>query len=173
MLVYNDFMDDNPQVLYSWKAPLRPYKKRSGLIVRFYLAVSLLLSAIMFFFGDRILIVPIWALVFLFYVLTITPPPEVDNKITTFGLNAAGVTLRWESLSHFYFGKRFGFYTLTVVSRAPYFYHAYMVIPNIEGKKKITEILSNHLMFQEKPEKTLTDKILDVLSALVPDEEAT
>ena len=166
-------MDDNPQVLYSWKAPLRPYKKRSGLIVRFYLAVSLLLSAIMFFFGDRILIVPIWALVFLFYVLTITPPPEVDNKITTFGLNAAGVTLRWESLSHFYFGKRFGFYTLTVVSRAPYFYHAYMVIPNIEGKKKITEILSNHLMFQEKPEKTLTDKILDVLSALVPDEEAT
>ena len=173
MLVYNDFMDDNPQVLYSWKAPLRPYKKRSGLIVRFYLAVSLLLSAIMFFFGDRILIVPIWALVFLYYVLTITPPPEVDNKITTFGLNAAGVTLRWESLSHFYFGKRFGFYTLTVVSRAPYFYHAYMVIPNIEGKKKITEILSNHLMFQEKPEKTLTDKILDVLSALVPDEEAT
>ena len=166
-------MDDNPQVLYSWKAPLRPYKKRSGLIVRFYLAVSLLLSAIMFFFGDKILIIPIWALVFLFYVLTITPPPEVDNKITTFGLNAAGITLRWESLSHFYFGKRFGFYTLTVVSRAPYFYHAYMVIPNIEGKKKITEILSNHLMFQEKPEKTLTDKILDVLSALVPDEEAT
>ncbi|KKP67633.1 MAG: hypothetical protein UR68_C0039G0010 [Candidatus Roizmanbacteria bacterium GW2011_GWA2_35_19] len=166
-------MDDNPQVLYSWKAPLRPYKKRSGLIVRFYLAVSLLLSAIMFFFGDKILIIPIWALVFLFYVLTITPPPEVDNKITTFGLNAAGITLRWESLSHFYFGKRFGFYTLTVVSRAPYFYHAYMVIPSIEGKKKITEILSGHLMFQEKPEKTLTDKMLDALSVLVPDDETT
>ena len=164
-------MEQNPQVVFSWRAPLRPYKKQAGLILRFYLAVAFLLSAIMFFFGDKILLIPIWALVFLFYVLTITPPPEVENKITTFGIDAAGVTLRWEILSHFYFGKRFGFYTLTVVGQAPYFYHAYLVVPNENVKNKLIQILSNHLIYQEKPQKNITDKAVDFLSNLVPDEK--
>ena len=125
---------ENPQVVFSWKAPIRPYKKRSGLVLRFYLAVALLLSLIVFFFGDRILIIPIWAVLFLFYVLTITPPPEIENKITKFGLETAGLTLRWELLSDFYFSKRFGFYVLTVISHAPYFYHAYLVVPDEEDE---------------------------------------
>jgi len=164
-------MNENPQVIFSWKAPLRPYKKQSGVILRFYLSVALLLSLIMFFFGDKILLIPIWALVFIFYVLTITPPPEVENKITTFGVDASGVTLRWEALSHFYFGKRFGFYTLTIVSQSPYFYHVYLVVPNEEMKKRLIGILSAHLLYQEKPQKTITDKMLDWVSFLIPDEE--
>lgn len=164
-------MNENPQVKFSWRAPLRPYKKQSSLILKFYLTVALLLSLIVFFFGDKILIIPIWALVFIFYVLTITPPPEVENKITTFGIDAAGVTLRWEMLSHFYFGKRFGFYTLTVVSQSPYFYHLYLVVPTEEMKKKLIMILSSHLLYQESPKKTITDKMLDWISAIIPDEE--
>src|SRR3990167_6166206 len=162
---------ENPQVIFSWKAPLRPYKKRSGLILRFYLAVALLLSLIVFFFGDRILLIPIGAVLFLFYVLTISPPPEVENKITKFGLETAGMTLRWEALSHFYFTKRFGFYILTIVSHAPYFYHAYLVVPNEEIKKNLVLILSEHLIYQEKPQRSLTDKLVDWLSKLIPDDE--
>lgn len=164
-------MNENPQLVFSWKAPLRPYKKRSALILRFYLAVALLLSLIVFFFGDKILLIPIWTLLFLFYVLTIIPAPEVENKITRFGIETAGVTLRWETLSHFYFGRRFGFYTLTIVSRAPFFYHVYLVIPNEEIKKQVTGYLCEHLVFQEKPSKTLTDKLSDWLSTFIPDEE--
>src|SRR3990172_5294460 len=104
---------ENPQVVFSWKAPLRPYKERSRLVLRFYLAIALLLSLIVFFFGAKILLIPIWAVLFLFYVLTIPPPPEVENKITKFGLETAGATLRWEPLSHFYFTRRFRFYVLT------------------------------------------------------------
>lgn len=162
---------ENPQIVFSWKAPLRPYKKRSRLVLRFYLAVALLLSMIVFFFGDKILLIPIWALLFLFYVLTITPPPEVENKITRFGLETAGITLRWETLSHFYFTTRFGFYVLTVVSQAPYFYHAYLVVPDDEVKKHLMTILAEHLIYQEKPQRSLTDKMVDWLSKLIPDEE--
>ncbi|MFA6081268.1 MAG: hypothetical protein WC741_02575 [Patescibacteria group bacterium] len=166
-------MNENPQIKFSWRAPLRPYKKQSSLILKFYLTVALLLSLIVFFFGDKILIIPIWALVFIFYVLTITPPPEVENKITTFGIDAAGVTLRWEMLSHFYFGKRFGFYTLTVVSQSPYFYHLYLVVPTEEMKKKLITILSSHLLYQETPQKTITDKMLDWISSIIPNEEGS
>lgn len=165
--------EKNPQVLISWKAPLRPYKKRSKKILRFYLALAFLISSIVFFFGDRILLLPIWAVLFLFYVLTITPPPEVENKITHFGIETAGITLRWEVLSHFYFTKKFEFYVLTIVSHAPYFYHVYMVVPNEELKKELINILSQYLIYQEKPRKTFTDKLIDFFIQLMPEEEET
>lgn len=161
----------NPQMLFSWKAPLRPYKKRSRLIVRFFFALALLVSLIVFFFGDRILIVPILSLLFLFYVLTVTPPPDVEHTVTTFGIETGGVSLRWEFLSHFYFTRKFGFDMMTVVSNAPYFYHAYMVIPDVETKKKVMALLSKHLMYMEKPHRNITDKIVDFLSNLIPEEE--
>lgn len=161
----------NIQTVFSWKAPLRPYKKRSSTILRFYLAVTLLLSLIIFFFGDRILLIPLWALVFLFYTLTITPPPDVENKITKFGVEVAGITLRWEALSYFYFSSRFGYTMLTVVSRAPYFYHAYAVVPDEEVRKQLTHLLSEHLIFKDKPEKTFTDRLIDWFSGLIPSDE--
>ncbi len=162
----------NPQIVFFWKAPLRPYKKRSKLILRFYVAVAILLTLIILFFGDKILLIPIWSLLFLFYVLTITPPPEVENKITKFGIETAGVTLRWEALSHFYFTQRFGFNLLTVVSRAPYFYHAYLVVPSDEVKNRLISNLSEHLIFQEKPQRSLTDKAVDWLSNLIPEDDS-
>ncbi|QQG44361.1 MAG: hypothetical protein HYW86_00360 [Candidatus Roizmanbacteria bacterium] len=161
----------NPQVIFSWKAPLRPYKKRGKNVLRFYVALALLLSLIIVFFGDKILLIPIWAVLFLFYTLTITPPPQVENKITKFGIELAGVTLRWEALSHFYLTKRFGFNMATIVSHGPYYLHSYLVLPNEEIKNKVMSILSEHLVYQEKPQRNFTDKAVDWLSKLLPDDE--
>lgn len=161
----------NPQIIFQWKAPLRAYKKRTKNVLRFYLALALLLSLIVFFFGDKILLVPIWAMLFLFYVLTITPPPEVENKITKFGIETAGVTARWELLSDFYFSKRFGFDVLTIVSHAPYYLHLYMIVPDEETKTQVMHILAEHLIYQEKPERTITDRMIDWFSKLMPDDE--
>ncbi len=161
----------NPQRLYSWKAPLRAYKKRSKLIIRFYLALALLISLIVLFFGDFILVIPVWSLLFMFYVLTVTPPPEVEHVITTFGIETTGISLRWEVLSHYYFTKKFGFDILTVVTHAPYSYHAYLVVPNAQVKKEIMILLSKHIMYMEKPRRTVTEKMVDILSNLIPEEE--
>lgn len=161
----------NPQVLYSWKAPLRAYKKRSRNVLRFYIAVALLLTAIIFFLGDRILIIPIWSILFLFYILTITPPPQVENRITKFGIETAGITLRWDVLSHFYFTERFNFTILTVVTQAPYYMHAYLVIPKERIKKDVMKILAEHIVYQERPQLGLTDRLINLLSYLIPDDD--
>lgn len=161
----------NPQVVYSWRAPLRPYKKRSKYVLRFYVAVALLLTAIIFFLGDRILIIPIWAVLFLFYVLTITPPPEVENRVTKFGIETAGITLRWEVLSHFYFTERFGFSILTIVTPPPYNLHAYLVVPTDRIKQDIMRILAEHIVYHDRPQLTFTDRMINWLSYLIPDDE--
>lgn len=162
---------ENPQVILSWKAPLRPYKKRGKIIIRFYLTIAFLLSVIIIFFSEPILLIPIWAVLFLFYTFTITPPPEIENKITIFGIETAGITLRWEALSYFYFKTRFGFTVLVLVSNPPYFYHAYLVIPDKETKDRVFSIISQKIVYKEKPVQNITDKMVDWLSQLIPDEE--
>lgn len=166
-----DEVHDNPQILLSWKAPMRPYKKQGKNVLRFYLALTLLLSLIIFFFGDKILLVPIWAILFLFYTLTITPPPDVENKITKFGVETAGITLRWEVLSHFYFSQRFGFDILTMVTHGPYYLHSYLIVPSPEIRRRVIVILSEHILYQDKPERTFSDRAVDWLSHLLPDDD--
>ena len=163
--------NQNPQVLFSWKSPLRPFIHRSPQIVRFYLAVTLLTSILVFIFGDKILLLPLWTLLFIFYVFTVTPPGEVSHKITSFGVETAGgATLRWEILDHFYFTRRFGYDVLTLVTHEPYAYYAYIVIPDEEVKRKITLILSEHIIYQEKPRENFTDRAISWLSQFVPDD---
>ncbi len=161
----------NPQILYSWRAPLRPYIKRSKKIIRFYLALALLLSLIIAFFGDFVLLIPIWTLLFIFYVFTVTPPTEITNKITKFGVETAGTNLRYDVLDLYFFMKRFHYEILTLVTHPPYEYHAYLVIPNEEVKNRVKELLSKRIIYQEEPRKTFTDKTIDWFSKLVPQEE--
>lgn len=160
----------NPQTILHWKAPIRAYKKQGAHIIRFYLALALLLSLLVIFFGDSLLLIPIWAVLFLFYVLTVTPAPEIEHKVTKFGLESADITIRWEVLSHFYFSKRFDYIILTVVSHPPFNTHLYFVIPSEELKQKLISILSEHLVYKEKPNRTFTEKATDWLAKLVPDD---
>ncbi|MEK7071116.1 MAG: hypothetical protein AAB966_04875, partial [Patescibacteria group bacterium] len=107
---------ENPQVIFTWEAPLRPYVKRSSEVIRFYIALAILITLIVFFFGDYILLIPIWGLMFIFYVFTVTPPHAVTHKITKFGVETSGHTFRFEDLAYFYFSHRFGFVILTLVT---------------------------------------------------------
>jgi len=164
-------VQSNPQRVFSWKAPLRAYKKQGKSTLRFFAALAVLLCLVTLFFGDWVLVIPILTVLFLFYVLTVTPPPEVENIITTFGIESAGVSIRWEILSHFYFTKKFGYNVLTLVSHGPYYYHAYFIAPNDEIKRQVVNILSKHIMFMEKPQLNFTDKVIDWLAKLMPDDE--
>lgn len=163
----------NPQLIYSWKAPLRAYKKRPAGVLRFYIALSLLLSLIALLLGDKILILPILAVMFLFYVLTTTAPQIVEHHITKFGIETTGDTYRWDFLSHFYFTKRFDYYVLTIVSQAPYYYHIYLVAKDQQNVNDLIRILSEHLIYKEHPQKTFSDRLVELLTRLMPDEEST
>lgn len=164
-------MQDNPQILFSWKAPLRPYIRRSSAVIRFYIALAVLISLILLFFGDKIVIVPVAALLFIFYVFTVTPPPEIENRITKFGVETGGAVVGWEDLGYFFYTSRFGYDILVLVTVPPYYHHVYLVVPNAGTKKVVSEQLAKHIMYREDPQKTVTDRLVEWFSALVPNEE--
>ncbi len=160
---------ENPQIIYSWVAPVRAYKKTKGGILRFYIAVSLLLSLIVYFFGEKILVLPIWAIMFLFYSLTITPPSYIENRITRFGVETDHTTYRWEYLSYFYFLKKFDYHVLVIVGKEPLNQHLYLIVDEKESISDLIKILSEHLIYQEKPKKNFVDKMTESLTKLMPD----
>ncbi|MBI1862589.1 hypothetical protein HYS00_00545 [Candidatus Microgenomates bacterium] len=161
----------NPQIKFVWDAPLRPYIKRSSEVLRFYLAVTLICSSIVILLGDPILLLPLWALLFIFYIFTVTPPEIITNKITQFGVETVGATYRWEVLSYFYFTERFGYDQLVMVSHAPEFHHIYLVVPSEKVKSELVRLLSQHLVYQERPARTITDRLIEWFSKLVPRED--
>jgi|GEM_PF-2823038 len=162
--------ETNPQILLYWQAPLRPYRKFNFKIFRFFLALALLLSFIFIFFKAYTLIIPVWTLLFLFFALTVTPPPQVENKITVFGVETAGITAHWESLSYFYFEKKFGYDILNLVSHPPFNVHISMVVPDENVKKAAVFVLSKFLFYKEKPKKTFQDKMIEFFDKFIPDE---
>lgn len=159
---------EEEQTLYSWEAPTRVYKKRSIAIMRFYLVISILISIILLFFGDKILVITVLGLFFLFYVLTTTTPDNTNHSVTKFGLELYGIHHSWDRLSRFYFVKRFEYDVLVVVGDDPYYEHAYAVIPTDKVKRDIIILLSRYLRYQKRPELTLTDKLVSYFSKIIP-----
>jgi hypothetical protein len=161
----------NPQVLFSWEAPLRAYKRTSTGVLRFYATIAVLLSLLAVFFNEPILVIPIWAVMFLVYVLTITPPHNVRHNITKFGVQTGGRTLHWDELSHFYFIQKFDYYILVLFTKNPYENPSHLVIPDKATHQKVLQELSHRIIYEEHPEKTLTDKFAEWLTTLMPEEE--
>ena len=60
---------------------------------------------------------------------------------------------------------------MVLVSHEPYSYHIYLVIKDIDIKQKVTKLLSDYLIYQEHPHKTLTDKMTEWLTKLMPSEK--
>ena len=111
---------------------------------------------------------PIWAMLFLFYTLNITKPTAVKNSIKKFGLQVDSKTFRFDYLSHFYITKQFDYYMLVVVSHPPLSYHIYFVVPDEEVRDRVIEILSDFLVYQGPPRRTFTDKLIGAFSSLMP-----
>lgn len=170
--IKKDVAINNPQVIYSWSAPYRPYKKKSNGVLHFYIALALLLCVIVILFGDWILTLPIVAAVFLFYALTITPPGNGEFKITQFGIESSGITYQWGSLSSFYILQKFDYFVVVVVGTIPFINRLHLVCPNKATVEKVVDILADHIVFVEKPQLTISDKIGQMFSYLLPNEES-
>lgn len=162
----------NPQILYSWTAPLRAYKKKPIGVLRFYFAVAVLLTIIVVFLKEYMLTIPIWSTIFLIYALTITPSHDTMHTITKFGLHTGEKTYHWETLSHFYFIKKFDYYLLVVLTKQTFMHPLYLVIPNEDIRHDVLQLLAEHLVYQESPEKTFSDKMAEWLTSLMPEEES-
>lgn len=138
---------EKEDILYSWTAPLRPFKKRDREFFTTVIAIGILIGLILFFLEGILPVAVVGALVFLIYVLSTVPPENVDHKITNKGLNFAGTRYRWENLKRYWFATRFGTDLLVVEStNAPW--RIEMVV-SPQDKEPLKKALEDRLLFEE------------------------
>ena len=136
------------QTLLSWEAPERVFKKRNKEFWTTILSVALLISIILFFAKEYFLIAAIFALIFLFYVLSTNPPQMMKYKITNQGVFWGKAKYEWESLWRFWFQEREEQTILNIDTRLAFPKRLILLLGN-QNKKEIRQILEDFIPYEK------------------------
>jgi len=124
-----------------------------------FAVIALLLSFIVAFIQEFLLIVVVWAAYFLFYALSKVPPVEVEHKITTEGVVSMDKSYLWSELGPFWFTEK-GDQTVLHILHSNIFGQLILLVDK-KDKEKIRDILVEFLPYIETPQKSTTDKLAD------------
>jgi hypothetical protein len=93
------------KVLFQWMAPERAFQKRDRDYWITVVAILALVAMILFLIKEFFLIMALLSVLFLYYVLSTTPPEIVENKITNRGVYFGSKRYDWGMLERFWIGK--------------------------------------------------------------------
>jgi hypothetical protein len=158
-------MPSSKQVLFSWHAPARPFKRRSRDFYVNLMAMAFLIGIVLFIIEGFMPILLMISLLFLFYIMSTIEPDKMEYEITSNGINFGNLETPWNQLGRFWFTYRFGSEVL-VIETASLLGRTEIVI-NPDDKNKIKDILSKYLVFEKIPPSTM-DKMVNRASRFMP-----
>lgn len=151
--------------LVSWRAPTRPFKKRSREFYSTVGVIVLLLAIILFFAREFLLIGVLLSLMFFAYALASVPPGDTDYILTNKGLYVGAVFYPFELLGRFWFEEKWH-------QQLVMFEH-FGGFPNVitavlsDNQKEVEKILGEY-MLQQKPTPTVIDNAAKWLADKIP-----
>ncbi len=159
----NKFVSDEIKTLISWKSPLRIFKKRDKKHFTNLILVVFIISLVLIFFKEFLLVGVILALVFVAYVNSSVEPPEFEHKITTQGLTSGGHTYLWDELKEFWLVKKDGQTVLNIDTKVRFPGRLFIVL-NEGNVEEVKQALSKYISFREQPKITWLDQLTDWFS---------
>jgi hypothetical protein len=165
------FQQSQPQiapeeVLLVWDAPSRPYKKRDREYYTTIAIIIFLLSIILFFAGQFLLIAVIVSFGFVSYMLASIPPENTTHAITTYGVRTGDKLYHWAELGRFWFTDRLGQRVLNI----EYFHRIIGSLVLLLGDLKEEEVKKLLIPYlrNETPLPTFVDKASQWLQKKIP-----
>lgn len=161
----NEEKEKKEEVYVEWVSPSRLFKKRDREYFTNIGAIVFLLSVILVFAREFVLIAAVLSIVFLIYVLSTIPPEEVKHKITNLGIESAGAFYRWEQLFDFWFEEQWG-QTMLVIR--PIMMPRTTILLGGQDRNTVREYIAKHIPFREAPQKTWVDNAASWLTKKIP-----
>lgn len=153
------------KTLLEWQSVARPFKKRDREVFLTAGAIVALISVILLFVKEFLLIAVVLSLYFVFWVLNTVAPEKVSHKITNKGIKTGEKTYKWEELGRFWFTGKWGNEILNVETKKRF--PGMLLILLGPSKDEVKKILSKYLTF-EKPEKAWLNGAAEWLQKKVP-----
>lgn len=168
----NEIKDDmvTQETLLSWSSPARLFKKRDADYFKTIGAIVFLLTIILVFASEYVLVVAMLSMVFLIYVLSTVPPENVEHRITNLGIESAGHYYRYEEFAEFWFEDQWG---QTKLVLRPYRGVLTIVLLKPDMKEDVRVLLGKYIPYREKPNKTWVDNASSWLSQKIPLEKTS
>lgn len=161
---------EQEEVYASWSSPSRLFKRRDREFFVNILAIVFLLSVILVFVREFVLIATVLSIVFLIYVLSTVPPEDVKHRITNMGIESAGHFYRWEEFADFWFEEQWG---QTMLVLRSYIAPRNIILLGDQNKEKIREAVAKHIPFREEPDQNWVDSAAKWISEKIPLEKQT
>lgn len=153
------------EVLLAWTSPSRLFKKRDREYFTNIGAIVFLLTIILVFAREFVLIAAVLSVVFLIYVLSTVPPEEVSHRLTNLGIESAGHFYRWEELADFWLEEQWGQHLIVL---RPYLSPRVIILLGSQNHEKVRELVAKHIPFRSQPEKTWVDNAASWLTKKIP-----
>lgn len=157
-----DHRFDPVQTLLTWKAPSRPFRKKSR---GFYTQVALfiiVLCGIAFFAQYFLLIGVLLSFGFLVYVLNYVEPQDAEYKLSTQGVTIDDHFYHWDELNSFWFSEKDDYKILNILTNIR-FPGVLMLVMGSTSEETIKNICARYLPFHEIAPKSIMDKWSDSL----------
>jgi hypothetical protein len=154
------------KTLLTWKAPVRPFKRRDKEFWTTAGSIAFLLAVILFFIKEWLLIIVIIAVMFVYYVLSNVQPEKIEHSITNRGIRFATKDYLWENLDQFWFSEKFGQKILNVETNLAFPGRLQLLLGKTT-EKQVKDVLIKYLR-EETPEPTILEKTTDWFSEKVP-----
>lgn len=163
--VPDDSKEEVKETYLTWTSPSRLFKKRDKEYFTNIGAIVFLLTVILIFAREFVLVAAVFSIVFLIYVLSTVPPENVKHQIINLGIESTGHFYRWQELGEFWFESQWG---QTMLILRPFFGPRIVILIIPEDRMKIREIIDKHIPFREQPEKTWVDNAASWISRKIP-----
>ncbi len=154
------------QILVTWEAPIRPYKKRDREYYATIASIAFLLGVILLLMKEFLLIGVVFAFAFLSYVLASVPPQNIKHQLTSKGIITDNKLFIWENLSYFWLDKKWNFNLIYIKTKNLIPNHL-ILLSDPHQHSLILKILKQHLEFN-RPEPSFVDKASKWLQEKVP-----
>jgi hypothetical protein len=155
------------KVLMTWESPVRLYKKRDREYFTTIGVIVILLSVILLFAKEFLLVGVILSFAFVSYTLASIPPPKVKHEITNKGVRSGSKLYLWETLGRFWFEEKWKQDTLMIENFIGFPGRLSVILSDEVDKKQLEEEVSARLI-KEQPSPSPIDKAAQWISDKVP-----
>ncbi len=155
-----------------WHAPGRPFKEHSKEYFVNSFLIMVAIEIILFLFGQYLLMLVVFSLVFLSFAMAIVPPHDFYYKITSEGIRIEDYFFIWDELYDFFFIKHHGKDVLYLRTKDYYPGELKVTLGDIPSDL-IKTILIPYLPYREYVKPTFMEKSGEWLSKNFPLEKTT
>lgn len=159
------FLEEERDLLV-WKAPARVFKTRSKEFYTTIGSVVILVSIVLIFLREILLMFAVISFAFMAYVLATVKPDEIEHRITSRGVRTNGKFYRWDVLGRYWIESKDQHQVLIIETFSSFPRMLYLIVPE-DKIQQVKELLTPYILY-EKPEPDFVDKASDWLSRNIP-----